>query len=144
MPSAIKTTTEALQEVHAAILDDLGKLPGAAAASSPEALIGLRARLAEAHKQVTEHFRSEEEGGVLAGIEKCEPRFKRGVQHLVDEHSRLMQWLDALISQAGAATQMNESIRAGIRTWLDKVRDHESRENKLVEDAILTDVGSGD
>jgi hypothetical protein len=144
MKTTVNNVPRNVKEAHAALLEELGKLELIAATNSPQAFPALRSRLADAHILITEHFRSEEENGFMKAIQESQPCLKRDVQHLVNEHSRLMQWLDALIAQATAAGHMNESIRAGVRRWLDKVRDHETQENKLVEDAFLVDVGSGD
>jgi hypothetical protein len=133
---------EALGLTHAALLEELRELEEAA--RSPAAGPGvLRARLAKTRAHLAMHFRFEEDGYMDAVLQR-EPHRERVVGQLRQEHHRLAESLDALIREAGAADQPTEAFRAKVRAWVGSVRDHESRENALVQAVFNLDVGAED
>jgi hypothetical protein len=135
--------TEALGLTHAALLEELYELEEAA--RSPAAGPGvLGARLAKARTHLATHFRFEEEDGYMDVVLQREPQRGRAVEELRQEHRRLAESLDALISEAGPAGQPAEAFRAKVRAWVGSVRDHESRENALVQAVFNLDVGAED
>jgi len=141
-PSA--SIAEALGRAHAALLDDLGRLEEAALPDSAEDLAGLRARLGATRAHVTEHFRFEEQNGYLAAVRRREPRLERTIQQLAEEHRQLAQCLEALVNQAKAATSLNDPLREEVRGWIERLRQHEERENDVVQDAFTMDIGAED
>jgi hypothetical protein len=138
------SVAEALGRAHAALLEDLRKLEGAAQPPSAKGLAELRTRLGRTRTHITEHFRFEEKNGYMAAVRKREPRLDRTVQQLADEHRQLAQTLDALIDQAGVARTLDEALREKVRAWVEKVHKHEASENDLVQDAFNLDVGAED
>jgi iron-sulfur cluster repair protein YtfE (RIC family) len=135
---------EALGKAHVALLTDLGGLDQAVHTSSEEGLVALRARLEATSANLTKHFRSEEQNGYMDVIRKREPRLERTIQQLAEEHGQLRQSLDALIEEAGAATGVDDALRNHIRELIARVRQHEIRENDLVQEAFNLDISAED
>jgi hypothetical protein len=104
----------------------------------------LRARLDATHRHIMEHFRFEEQNGYMDTVRKREPRLERSIEHLAEEHWQLAQSLNALIEQARSATSCDQAFRDQVRTWVEQVRQHEVRENELVQDAFNLDIGAED
>jgi hypothetical protein len=73
-----------------------------------------------------------------------EPRLERTIQQLAREHRQLAQSLEALIAQARAATDLHDRLQVAVREWVERVRQHEMRENNLVQDAFDLDIGAED
>ncbi len=138
------SVAEALGQAHAALLADLRELEQAVCPSREEGLAELHARLGAAHAHITKHFRFEEQNGYMDAVRKREPRLERTIQQLAEEHRQLGQSLDALIGEAGAATSVGDALREGIREWIECIRQHEVRENDLVQDAFNLDIGAED
>jgi len=138
------SVAEALGKAHVALLADLRELEQAVRPSSGEDLAGLRARLGAAHAHITEHFRFEEQNGYMDAVRKREPRLERTIHQLAEEHGQLRQSLEALIGEARGVTSLGDTLREGIQGWIERVRQHEFRENNLVQDAFNLDIGAED
>jgi hypothetical protein len=135
---------EALRRAHAALLDDLRKLDQAARQAARGGTTALRAQLRLTRAHLAEHFRYEERDGYMGALRQREPRLERRIAGLADEHGRLMQSLQALIREAGAAGAGDDGLGKKIRAWLRRVRRHEACENQLVQEAFNTDIGAED
>jgi hypothetical protein len=135
---------ESLSQAHAALLADLRELEQAVQPSSGEGLAELRARLGEARADITERFRFEEQNGYMDVVRKREPRLELNIQQLADEHRQLAGTLDGLVRKSGAATRLDETLRQEVRAWVERVRQHEARENDLIQDAFNLDIGPED
>jgi hemerythrin len=144
MPKTKNSITDALGSAHVALLADLRKLGRAVLSSSKASLAELRAKLAETRAHITEHFRFEEQDGYMAEVRKCAPRLDRTIRQLAEEHRQLSETLDAIITEATAATGLGNRLREEIRTWIKHVRQHESREDELMQDAFNVDIGTKD
>ena len=88
--------------------------------------------------------RGEEQNGYMDAMRKREPRLERTIEQLAAEHGQLKQSLDALVREAGAATSLSGTLQNEIREWVERVRQHEIRENDLVQDAFNLDIGAED
>ena len=135
---------KALRKAYAALLKDLRTLEECACSRSSESLANLRVRLGATRTHVREHFRLEEQDGYMDIVRKREPRLERAVQQLADEHQLLMQSLDALISEFWAATSLDSAFPEKVQAWVERIRDHEARETRLVQDAFDLDIGAED
>ena len=144
MGRAENSVAEALRRAHAALLEDLRKLEEAARPDSGEGPAELRARLGATRAHVTEHFRFEEQNGYMDAVRKREPRLERKIEQLAEEHRELAQSLERLIEHAGAATSLDDPFREEVRGWVERVRQHEVRENDVVQDAFNLDIGAED
>jgi len=144
MRSTETSTAEALSRAHATLLDDLRNLEETVRSVSGEGLAELRARLSATCAQITAHFRFEEQNGYMNTVRKREPRLERTIQQLADEHRQLAESLDCLVREYGAATSLEDTLRKEIRAWIEHVRQHEARENDLVQNAFNLDIGAED
>ena len=143
MPNELsESPARSLRQAHASLLEDLRKLEDAAQASGakPE---DLRACLLATQAHVTEHFRFEEQDGYFAAVRKRAPHAHRTIQELAEDHRRLAGALQGLI-QESTAPIVAEPLRKRIAEWVLWVRDHEARENKLVQEVFNRDFEAED
>ena len=138
------SVAEALARAHVALLADLRELEQATGSSSGKRLAELRVRLSTTRTHLAEHFRFEEQNGYMDAVQKREPRLERVIQQLSEEHGELAQSLAVLIEQAKAVTSLDCPFREAVRRWIKRVREHEVRENELVQDAFDLDIGAED
>jgi hypothetical protein len=80
----------------------------------------------------------------MAAVKDRAPRLGRAIQQLAEDHRRLARSVDALIGEVESATGLDERIRDKVLGWVRDVRQHESRENDLVQDAFNVDIGTED
>ena len=139
---------EALSRAHEGLLEDLrnleGAVEGAVHPAAGKGLERLRARLAVTRTHLAAHFRFEEQNGYMDAVRKREPRLERTVQQLADEHRQLAESLDGLIRESGAAASLGDTLRQEVRAWTERVRQHEARENDLIQDTFNLDIGAED
>jgi hypothetical protein len=138
------SATEALHRAHAALLKDLGTLEEVARPTSVKGLAKLRTRLRATRAHITKHFRFEEQEGYMDAVRKREPRLERTIRQLAEEHHELAQSLEALIGDVEGATRVEGKFCDHIRSWVERVRRHERRENGLVQNAFGLDIGAED
>ncbi len=120
------------------------KLEQTVAPRSGTSLAELAAHLAATQAHLTEHFRYEEQNGYLDTVRKREPRLERSIQQLGEEHRQLRQSLQALRAKIESASSLDEALRTRVRAWVQGVRDHEAKENELVEAAFNLDISAED
>jgi hypothetical protein len=137
------SVAEILSRAHEALQAELRKLEQAVSPSSREGLVEIRARLAAARTHIAEHFRVEEENGYLHAL-KDEPRLERAVHQLAKEHGQLSQLLDRLLGEARVAPSLGDTLREEIAGWIERLRQHEHRENDLVQGTLNMDIGAED
>jgi hypothetical protein len=135
---------EALGRAHAALLEDLRRLEAAINAPSGKDASELAAGLTATRKHIQAHFRFEEDNGYLDAVRQREPRLERAIDQLANEHRCLSQGLDALITTTQSAAHMTDALRDGVRGWIEQVRQHETREDELVQDAFNLDINAED
>ena len=144
MGKTANSVAEALARAHVALLADLRELEQATGSSSGKRLAELRVRLSTTRTHLAEHFRFEEQNGYMDTVREREPRLERAIHQLAEEHGELRKSLDGLIREAGDATSLGDGLQEAIRTWIECVRQHEARENDLVQDAFDLDIGPED
>jgi len=137
-------TAEVLGGAHTALLTDLTKLKEILQPGSGTSLRQVCAHLAATHRHVSDHFGFEEQNSWIDVVRRQEPRWEHAIQQLVQEHRQLVKSLKTLIEEADAAENLNQAFCERILRWIDRVIDHETRENDLFEDAFVTDLGAGD
>jgi len=138
------TVAEALGRAHKKLLKDLQALEQAVPPVSGESVVKLRHRLSVLRADLVEHFRFEERDGYMAQVRKQAPRLERVIEELSLEHRQLLHCLDTLAGQVGVADNVNDKIAEGVRDWIAQVRQHENRENDVVQDAFNLDIGAED
>jgi hypothetical protein len=139
-----KNLAEALGRAHDILLADLRKLEQAIRPARGDDLTELRKRLEATGSHIARHFRYEEENGYMPAVRKLQPRLERAAQQLVEEHAQLTESLEALIREAHALPEVNETFCQKVREWVRSLRRHEGRENELVQDAFNLDIGAED
>jgi len=144
MPNTQTYDVTAMSQAHAALSEALENLEAVVRPESGEGLPELCARLGATLAHVTEHFQLEEQNGYMDAVRKREPRLEREVWHLAREHGELTRSLNALIREACTATNLSDSLRAQVRAWVERIRQHERRETDLVQDAFNLDVSAED
>jgi hypothetical protein len=138
------SVAEANSRAHAALLRDLQALEVVGRSAAKHGLESLRARLETTRAHIVEHFRFEEENGYMEAVRKREPRLERAVDQLADEHRQLLDSLDALRTEIASAANEDGTVAAKVTAWVQKVQQHEARENHLVQDAFGLDIGAED
>jgi hypothetical protein len=138
------SVSEALRHAHGVLMDDLDKLEEAVQPGSEVEIGDVHTRLRATRDAITEHFRFEEQNGYMDVVRNREPRLERAVQAMADEHRALAQTLDTLLEIARAATTVTEPFCEQVRAWTERIRNHEHRENGLVQDAFSTDISAED
>jgi hypothetical protein len=144
MGSVKPSVAEALDQAHAALAWYLRPLEEAASATAGDGIVELSSHLARTKTHLTEHFHFEEHNGHMDAIREREPRLEHAVQQLTGDHRQLLQSLDALLERTQAATSLGGPLREEVRRWINHVRQHEARENELVQEAFNRDIGAED
>ena len=144
METSEKTFAEALHEAHADLFRDLLQLDESVRLGSGEGQSELSARLEKLRTHLIDHFRFEEQDGYMAPLLKEEPRIGPVVQELLDEHRQLAEALDALLHEVSAVQSLREGFPERVRAWVKHVRQHESRENSLVQEVYYSSGATGD
>lgn len=135
---------EALRQAHGALLEDLTGLENAAHSSLDTDSAAMLSCLERTRAHILEHFRFEEQNGYMAVALQREPSLARTVEQLRDEHHQLALKLEGLLEQTRTGQPFGEAIRDQVRSWVESVRQHEARENSLVQYAFNVDFGAED
>jgi hemerythrin len=144
METPQQSFVDALHEAHADLLGDLKQLEVAIGADAGQSPAEVSARLERLLKHITDHFRFEEEGGYMAQVLTEEPKFQPTAQELLLEHLKMRQTLEALIPEITEAKAVREAFRKKVRAWIKQLRQHESRENSLIQEAYYSTGATGD
>lgn len=129
---------EPLLRAHRQLLEDLSHLEKAAAGDGARMGPGL----ARARADIGRHFLFEEQNGYLDSVRQREPFKERQIQTLYGQHLELLRSLDELIQEAsnGGAHALGDKVRA----WVQSVRQHETEEDELVQDAFNLEIAAED
>jgi hypothetical protein len=133
-----------LSDTHAALLDDLHKLERSHVHGSGADMVQLGLQLGAVLARVKEHFRIEEGSGFLESLGEQQPRLGHAVQELLAEHCGLIDSLIQLIEKSKAVSSLDASIRKDIGEWITHIRQHESHEEDLIQEAYNHDLGAVD
>jgi hypothetical protein len=144
MEASEKDFADALHEAHADLFRNLLQLEESVRLGSSESQPELSIRLGNVRTHLSEHFRFEEQDGYMAPLLKEEPQIGPVVQELLDEHRQLAEALDALLQEVSAAQSLSEGFPERVRAWVKHVRQHESRENSLVQEVYYSTGATGD
>lgn len=130
-----------LRQAHSELLADLKQL---GSETKDWGLAPLHTNLLKARQDLVNHFRLEEENGYLDSVREREPCLEHTVAKLAREHRKLLQELDDILAQLEQPQPVLESLHRHVRMWVHNVRGHEIRENDLIQDAFVYDLGAGD
>lgn len=94
-----------------------------------------------------QQFDVEESDGYLHEVLDEFPNWHPQVEHLQQEH-RLLQQQFVQIRDRLEATPINSAMSHEVRhqlgDWIDSFRQHQGRENRLIQEAFSIDLGGGD
>jgi hypothetical protein len=143
MKTPTDTFVEALQEAHTDLLSDLHELEKEMGADSASP-VALGTHLGSLQTHILEHFRFEEEGGYMAQVLKEEPQLRSAADELLEEHQQMAETLEGLIQEITKASGVRDAFRKKVKAWIKQIRQHESRENSLVQEAYYDSGATGD
>jgi Hemerythrin HHE cation binding domain len=133
--------TETLRTAHVALFQDLRDL----CECPPRDTAGhLRTRLIRTRHDLVDHFHSEERGGYFASIRNREPRLNHTLDQLAGEHCTLLRSLDDILADLERPHAVMDQVVAKVQGWSRKVREHEIREDDVLQDAFAQDLGGAD
>ena len=93
--------------------------------------------------ELEQHFWHEEQGGYFRDLVHAAPWLGAKVDQLEREHRDMLAAVDAL-----RTVDLNHATRADVARRFDDLRkfvlDHETRENRLVQDGLCDDLGAAD
>jgi len=106
-------------------------------AEDPEPMRRLVAQIEGLKERLTEHYRSEETGGLFDAILEAMPDCKVEVARLVGQHERQIGILEMarIHAQRGEPAEAGE-LRDDLRRFLDMFRGHERQEDHLLRRAL--------
>ena len=133
-----------MREAHVELVCGLVGLKSSVVPPSRPKVADVRARLGAVEELLSRHFLLEEQGGYMDVVRQRHPRLEHSVQRLAAEHAELLRSLAELKQATAGETRFNTRLGAAIAVWVDSVRWHEDRENRLIEDAFDLDLGPGD
>jgi hypothetical protein len=134
----------ALAEAHHELLNDLAVLEQLIRPTEQARPVEVWTCLGDLRGHIGTHFRFEEQDGYMKAVLTRAPQHERKVRGLREEHDELWKSLADLIRQAGTLPALNDPFRQDLQAWIARVRDHEARENRLVEDAFNVDETAAD
>jgi hemerythrin-like domain-containing protein len=130
-------------QAHEALRQNLGEVDEAARVPSRNPW-ELGSLLDKVRMHLLKHFRLEEKDGYMSEVLKEDPSRERTARHLLEEHCQLAECLDALVEEAAAWESRRDAFLEKVRAWVKRVQQHESRENRLIEDVLNRDLGTKD
>ena len=129
---------------HEPLRKHLRQLEDALRATSALSPQKLGVQLAGLRGHLIEHFSLEEQNGWKDAVLTQDPRLEHAVGALIDEHKRLLQALNTLIDKSEIISAVDATICEKVLRWIHRVRDHEAREDDLLDSAFVEDLGAGD
>ena len=112
--------------------------------STASALLAL---LPDVESRCRSHMEYEERGGYFTSIRERAPHLNSVLDELCGEHIMLLTELAEMNDQLRRNEDENHvrgTVGPRLKDWVVKVRNHEHRENTLVQDAFNLDIGVGD
>ena len=135
---------DAVSQAHHALMSEIGKLEQAVQHPIELSPPDLLERLLVIRQAVTDHFASEEQGGYFEDVLNRASHLARRLEQLRNDHRRLAASVDVLTDRARNARQVDRELVGQIKKWIDDLRQHESQENLLLDDAYNTDLTAED
>jgi iron-sulfur cluster repair protein YtfE (RIC family) len=93
------------------------------------------------------HFRNEEQGGLFETVVERAPHLSRLADKLTHEHGELLERLDGLLKFARRGTGQPlcwRMLGLRLRDLTEKLHQHESEENGMLQMAYADDLGTKD
>lgn len=132
---------ETLRSAHVALFQELSDL---SESPSRDTAGHLRTQLIRMRHDLVDHFHSEERDGYFAAIRSREPRLDHTLDQLAGEHCTLLRSLDDILADLERPHAVMDQVVAKVQGWCRKVREHEIREDDVLQDAFTQDLGAQD
>ena len=130
---------------HASLNQQLARMEKLVRAPDPAGADALREQLRDLRDVLSRHMASEEKpDGFMDQVRRRTARYDAALKELRDEHRSLSTGLDTLIAEAADFEEVPGPFASRLRSWSDTLRDHESRENHLLQAAFTVDLGAKD
>ena len=100
-------------------------------------------RLARLQSELAEHFAEEERVGFLPEAASLEPRLTHRARRILSQHDTLRVELSKVVSTLARGTADWHQVNENVSSFTSLLREHEQRENELINDAYLDDLGGG-
>ncbi len=153
MPEKRARIVREIEGDHADIAHDLGELKLALMQETTEEKfsdwrLNLVWQLRDFQNRLLKHFDREEEGGFMTEVVKEAPHLAREVDALKVEHGAVKSELDAILWELKEMPVKDEARLAEIRRALEammmRLREHERREQVLMQKAFYREYGAQD
>jgi len=107
------------------------------ASAQPETLRTVAVRIDSFKERLAEHFGTEEDGGLLQGIQDALPQTESDVRRLRAQHARLGEALEKAraIARRGDPAEA-PALKEELDRFLAMMREHEREEDALVKRAL--------
>lgn len=128
--------------VHIQDLTERLDAVGSPARSDP-ARSDIIGRLARLQSELAEHFAAEEHVGFLPRALARAPRLARRARGIVSQHDLLRIQLAKVVTMLERASTDWQGLRERFAEFTEALRDHELRENELINEALMDDLGGG-
>jgi hypothetical protein len=113
--------------------------------SMPRKLSSLQFTIKSFQRHFERVISIEEEGGYMADVLDAKPHFQERIDQLVGDHARFRERLRRLIPDLTDIKEWEEprfnQVCDALRTLLDEVDQHDSREVELLQESLLLDDG---
>ncbi|MFQ5767373.1 MAG: hemerythrin domain-containing protein [Acidobacteriota bacterium] len=137
-------TVNGLPAEHARLLAILGEMETVLGAETPPSMDQFGRMLAAFKKLFTAHIAAEEEGKAMRRALKEAPHLGTMAAELQEQHPQLVEGLEDLVRMTGKGEDgaSLEDLAGSFGQWLQSVRQHEMRENALLQEAYSRDLGA--
>ena len=100
-------------------------------------------RLARLQSELAEHFAEEERVGFVPHAAALAPRLTLRARRVLSQHDLLRVELSNVVSTLARGTADWGQVREGFEAFTALLLEHEERENELINEAHLDDLGGG-
>lgn len=108
-----------------------------------EARADIAGRLARLQIHLAEHFAEEERVGFVPNALQAAPRLTKRGQRILSQHDLLRVSLAGVVSVLNRETSNWQEVREDFKSFRVDLEEHERRENELIEEALMDDLGGG-
>lgn len=108
---------------------------------------GLSERILKLHHQLSQHFRDEEQDGVLDELATRHPGSTSQIDTLQGEHKEILsgirELLDDTLIYSEGVEPTDTRLRRRLSALLDRLGQHETTETELIQSIEYLDLGEG-
>lgn len=143
-----RRSIERVHQEHVVIVQHLKDLtarlaPLSGACHPGELRNDISGRLARLQSELAEHFAHEERVGFLPEATAQAPRLTRRARNIISEHDLLRAELSKVVGALARGSGDWTVVREDWDSFTSLLREHEKKENELINEAYLDDLGGG-